>query len=470
LADPATDITSWDATELAKATRSGELSAREVVDAHYDRIERLNPELNAIVALRPRADALADADALDSSPQRGPLHGLPMAVKDLASVAGLPTRLGSLTTDDTPAAADDLLASRLRSAGVVFVGKTNTPEFGTGSHTFNEVYGVTRNPWDLSRTPGGSSGGAAAALASRMLPLADGSDLGGSLRNPAGFCNVVGFRPGIGRVPDVAELSTHLVRLGLSGPMGRTVADAALLLSVLAEPSPLDPLSIPGDPAVFAEPLPTTTDAKIGWVGDLGLFTCEPEVLQVCRAAAEAIDQVGGSMVDAEVDLSDSMTVFRVLRGLAYRRLHGLPAETKALMKDTVLENVAYGASLELDDVIRAEALRAKVHQHMAAFFENHDVMALPTAQVVPFPVEVEYPTEIDGVAMRDYLDWMTACCVITPTSCPAVSIPAGFSDAGLPVGLQLVAPVGNERKLLEVAAAIEHAAPHCRAVPEMAR
>ena len=209
---------------LAAAIRSGELSSVEVVTAHLDRIDEVNPQVNAIVAARERADVLADAAAADATDPTGPLHGLPVAVKDLENVAGLPTRSGSVVTSDQPQQADGHLAAQLRRAGAIIVGKTNTPEFGTGSHTFNEVYGLTRNPWNLDRSAGGSSGGAAAALAARMLPIADGSDFGGSLRNPAGFCNVVGMRPSIGRVAEPAARSTHLLRLGVRGPMGRTVA------------------------------------------------------------------------------------------------------------------------------------------------------------------------------------------------------------------------------------------------------
>ncbi len=447
------------AVELADSIAARRLSSVEVVSAHLDRIDECNPRLNAIVAMFDRDRILAEAEARDVVGTGGPLHGLPVAVKDLEDVAGLPTRHGSTVTPDRPAAEDGYIAHRLRAAGAVIVGKTNTPEFGTGSHTFNEVYGVTRNPWNLDRSAGGSSGGAAAALAAHMLPIADGSDLGGSLRNPAAFCGIVGLRPSIGRVACPVDASTHLVRLGVRGPMGRSVGDAALVLSALAGPDPRDPLSLPDRPRAFAEPLPTTTGARLAWGGDLGAFRCEPEVLEIARHAARGIEAAGGSLSDDRPDLSDAMKVFRVLRGLGYRNLAAeLGPDQLARTKATVRENVAFGEALTVDDVLEAERGRARLHTEMAGFFERFDVLALPTTQVVAFPVEVEYPTEIAGRPMSDYLEWMTSCCVITATGCPAVSIPAGFTSEGLPVGLQLVAPVGAERPLLEVAAALEHA------------
>ncbi len=436
----------------------GEVSAREVVTAHLDRIEEVNPTVNAIVAARSRDDVLADADAADAAPadQRGPLHGLPVAVKDLDHVAGLPTRMGSTVTPDTPAKADGLVAARWRAAGAIIIGKTNTPEFGTGSHTFNPVYGLTRNPWNLDRSAGGSSGGAAVSLATRMLPIADGSDFGGSLRNPAGFCNVVGLRPTVGRVPIVPDRSTHLIRLGVQGPMARTVDDVGLLLSVLAGPEPRDPLSLAHDPRLDS-PIEAATDARIGWLGDAGAFVVEPEVLDICHTAAGLINSQGGSLVDADLDLADAMRVFRVLRGVGYRDLGSqIPRDHWSELKDTVVENIEYGESLSVDDILEAERLRAALHLEMTRAFEHHDVIALPSTPVAPFPAEWEYPTKVAGVEMGDYLDWMTTCCIITPTGCPAISVPAGFTEDGLPVGLQLVAPVGEEHRLLRIAAAIE--------------
>jgi amidase len=457
------------AVDLAYAIAARELSSREVVQAHLDRIAEVNDRVNAIVAMFDPEAILAEADLRDAGGPIGPLHGLPVAVKDLEDVAGLPTREGSIVTSDAPANADGFMAERLRAAGAVIVGKTNTPEFGTGSHTFNEVYGATRNPWNLERSAGGSSGGAAAALAARMLPIADGSDLGGSLRNPASFCNVVGLRPSIGRVAAPVDASTHLLRLSVKGPMARTVADAGLLLAALAGPDVRDPLSLDDDPRQFAAPLGGSTGPRVAWAGTMGLFPCDAEVLEICGSAAGRFADAGGTVVDAVPDLSGSMDVFRTLRGLGYLDLaRDLTPEQLEQTKASVQENVAFGRALTVDDVLDAERDRARIHRTMVDFFTHHDVVALPSAQVAPFPVEIEYPHEIAGVAMADYLEWMTACCVITPTGCPAISIPAGFTSDGLPVGLQLVAAIGRERALLEAAAALETVIPHHLRSPDL--
>ncbi len=453
-------LNEFSASELAGGIAAGDFSALEVASAHLDRIDDVNGAVNAIVSMRSREDILADANAADAQAPLGPLHGLPVAVKDLEDVAGLPTSYGSVISSRKPVARDGHVARRLREAGAIIIGKTNTPEFGTGSHTFNEVFGVTRNPWDLDRTSGGSSGGAAAALAARMLPVADGSDLGGSLRNPAGMCNVVGMRPSVGRVADPGAESMHL-RLGVSGPMARTVSDVALMMSALAGPDARDPLALPEKGEVFARRLPTETAARLSWVGDLGLFTCEPEVLAICERAARSIESVGGTLVDTSPDLSKAMSIFRVLRGAGYRRLGAsIPSDSMSLVKETVRENIAYGRSLSIEDLLEADKQRVDLHRTMTAFFDSVDVLALPTAQVAAFPVELEYPMEIDGVTMNDYLEWMTTACIITPTGCPAISIPAGFTSTGLPVGIQLVARVGHDRQLLEIASALEAANP----------
>ncbi len=454
------EIVSSSAVALATAISASELSVVDCAAAHLDRIEETNPAINAIVSPRSRDDVLAEAAAMDShvasGAELGPLYGLPVAVKDLEDVAGLPTRSGSTVTSSHPAAADGPVAAKLRAAGALIIGKTNTPEFGTGSHTFNDVYGLTRNPWNLNRSAGGSSGGAAAALAARMVPVADGSDFGGSLRNPAAFCNVVGMRPTIGRVAEPNARSSHLMRLGVRGPMGRSVADTALVLSALAGPHPHDPLSLGDDPATFSAPLPQVTTARLAYAGDLGMFRCEPQVLERCLETASRITQAGGSLHHAQPDLTEAMMIFRTLRGLSYRDLGTRLGDRVLETKQTVQENVAFGRTLGADEVIAAEVARANLYRTMARFFDDYDVLALPAAQVAPFPAEWEYPTSIDGVDMVDYLDWMTTCCVITATGGPAISIPAGFTNEGLPVGLQLVARPGADRQLLEIAAALE--------------
>ncbi len=461
------DLTQMSAVDLASAIAARVLTSTEVVTAYLDRIDEVNGEVNAIVSQRDRGEILADAVAADRVPPRGPLHGLPVAVKDLDDVAGLATREGSLLTSEGPARKDGHVAAKLRSAGAIIVGKTNTPEFGTGSHTFNEVFGVTRNPWNLNKCAGGSSGGAAAALATRMLPIADGSDLGGSLRNPASMCNVVGLRPSVGRVAAPNAKSTHL-RLGVAGPMGRTVADTALVLSALAGPDPRDPRSRSEPGSSFGEVTPASSP-RVAWGGDLGLFRCDSEVLRICHSAAKTVVDIGGTFSAAFPDLRHSEQIFRVLRGLSYRNLgDDFPEATHHQMKATVRENIAFGRSLGVEDLLRVEKMKADLHRSMSAFFDDFDVLALPAAQVPAFDVELEYPTHIEGQPVSDYLDWMMACCVITPTECPAISIPAGFTDDGLPVGLQLVARVGHDRQLLEVAAALEAANPQHHLAPSL--
>jgi amidase len=461
MTQPLHDMT---AVELAHGIVAQDFSCVEVVSSHLDRIDEMNGSVNAIVSMRSRSEIVADAAIADSMEPIGPLHGLPVAIKDLDDVAGLPTRFGSLVTNDEPASQDGYIAAQFRRAGAIIVGKTNTPEFGIGSHTFNQVFGATRNPWNLSRTAGGSSGGAAAAIAAHMLPLSDGSDLGGSLRNPAALCGIVGLRPSIGRVAEPDAKAIH-PRLSVHGPMGRTVADTALCLSALAGPHVFDPLSLPEPGDEFGGPLPVTTSARLAWAGDLGLFTCEGDVLSICEEAARRIESVGGTFTRAQPDLQDAMSTFRVLRGVDLNRLgRTFSTESFSQLKDTMRENIEYGRSLSVDDILDADSRRADLHRTMASFFDAYDVLALPAAQVTPFPIEIEYPTEIEGVVMDDYLDWMSTACIITPTGCPAISVPAGFTDDGLPVGLQLVARVGCDRELLEIASAIESASPHRKA------
>ncbi|MEM9463889.1 MAG: amidase family protein [Actinomycetota bacterium] len=457
------------ATELAHRLRTGAISSVEVVSAHLDRIDEVDAAINAIPVRRDPEAVLADAAQLDALDEpAGPLHGLPVAVKDLENVAGLPTSSGSTITSRRPVRHDGLVAARLRAAGAVIIGKTNTPEFGAGSHTFNPVHGLTRNPWNTDRSAGGSSGGAAAALAARMVPIADGSDLGGSLRNPAAFNNVVGLRPSIGRVPVVDAASHRLVRLSVQGPMGRTVADTALVLSALAGADPRDPFARHDDPHRFADPMPETTDATVAWIGDVdGAFGCDTEPMALARAAADLVAAAGGRLVERTVELPGAERIFRVVRGLGFAQLgREIPADRHDHLKETIRQNIAFGEALTIDDVTEVESLRADLHRHLQTVFAEVDVLALPTTQVVPFPADQEFPTEVGGEPMADYLSWMMSCCVITATECPAISIPAGFTDEGLPVGLQLVAPPGADRWLLEVAAAVEAARPHHGRIP----
>ncbi len=467
------DLCDLTATELTRRLRTGDVSSQEVVGAHLDRIDGMNGVVNAVVSVRPRDEVLAAAAAADdlraSGDTLGPLHGLPVAVKDLADVMGLPTRLGSPVTPPVPAAVDSLFVERLRAAGVVIVGKTNTPEMGAGSHTFNPVFGVTRNPWDPGRSAGGSSGGAAAALASGMVPVADGSDLGGSLRNPAAFCGVVGLRPSIGRVPTRHDRSAFLSRLGVEGPMARTVEDAALLLSVVAGPHPADPLSRAEPGASFWPVRPAALDGLVvGWGGDLGL-PVDAEVLDTCAAFVSAVEGAGARVVDGAPDLTGAMDAFRVFRAFAFLDLGVRYGRRVAEFKAALRDNIGAGEELTPADLWRAERTRTRLHAEVVDWFGHHDVLLVPATQVMPFPVDDEYPTEVAGQVMDDYLEWMSICCVLTPTGCPSLWLPAGVGPSGLPVGVQVVGRPGGDADLLAVAAALEAVSPFAGRRPDLA-
>ncbi|MEM8564607.1 MAG: amidase [Pseudomonadota bacterium] len=452
------------ATSLAQWLNDGDLGARELMEATQARIAAVNPAINAICTRIPERDALQLADEADrkraSGEPLGPLHGLPIAVKDLAQTSGIRTTLGSPIFKDFIPDQDCLLVQRLKAAGALVIGKTNTPEFGVGSHTFNPLFGVTRNPWDLTKTAGGSSGGAAAALASGMLPIADGSDMGGSLRNPAAFCNVVGFRPSHGRVPAWPSPLGWQSRIGIEGPMARNVTDCALLFSVLVGADPRDPLSIDSDAASFRTPLEHDfANARIGLTPDLGFLPVEREVAKVCMATRTVWEALGFTVVPAHPDLRAAMKVFRVLRGSFYAHMcAGMLAEHRDKMKDTLIENIETGMALTAADLTQADASRTTLYQGALQFFASHDFLVLPATQVSPFPVENEWVREIEGTTLTDYLEWMSICCVISVLGLPAISVPCGFTQAGLPVGLQIVGRPGADLDVLRVAYALESA------------
>jgi amidase len=463
---PDTALHWWSARDLAAAIRSRQLSSREVVAWHLDRIARLNPQINAVVSIRPE-EALAEADAADRRLARaardaeplGPLHGLPIAIKDLEDTAGIRTTYGSTLFADHVPAADGLLAARLRAAGAIVVGKTNTPEFGAGSHTFNAVFGPTRNPWAPDRSAGGSSGGAGAALAAGMLPLADGSDFGGSIRNPASFNNVVGLRPSPGLVPD--PTAGDLWDTGpVLGPMARTVGDLALMLTAISGPDRRCPLSEGADPAPFrAEPRGDLRQLRVAWCPDLGSLPVAPEVMVVVDEARTGFEAAGCEVRDVALDLGPADEAFETLRALSFARAFAsmLPA-FRGTVKETVIWNIEQGLALRGSAVARAIAARSAVFAAVAELLERFDVLVAPAAQVAPFPVEDEYPAEVAGVAMPHYLGWMRVCSRITVSAHPVAAVPAGFTSGGLPVGLQLVGRYRGDRRLLDHAAAWEAA------------
>lgn len=451
------------AREQAAAVRERRISARELLELHLARIAERNPELNAVVSLdaeRARAGAAAADQHLASGRPVGPLHGLPFAFKDTHAVAGWRTTYGSPLFRDHVPAADELIVERIRRAGVVTLGRTNVPEFAAGSHTFNTIFGTTRNPVDPSRSAGGSSGGAAAALAAGMVPLAEGSDMGGSLRNPASFCGVVGLRPSLGRVPEWPR-PNQWETTSVGGPMARDVGDLALLLSVIAGPDPRAPLAL-GDPGVtFAPPLAgTLAGLRVAWSLDLGgAFEVDAEVAAVVDGAGRLLARSGASVFSAWPDLSLADDTFRTLRAWHFQASYGaLLARHPDAFKRSLADNIRAGETLTGADVARAYAQRTALAETMRLFFQAYDVLVLPVSQVPPFPADQEFPTSINGRPTASYLDWMRSAYFITVTGCPAISVPAGTTPGGLPVGVQIVGPHGSDRRLLEIAAAFEEA------------
>jgi amidase len=449
------------AREMAAAVRDREISARELLDLHLARIAERNPQLNAIVSLdedRARAGAAAADETLARGQEVGPLHGLPFAFKDTHAVAGWRTTYGSTLFADHVPAQDELLVERVRNAGAVTIGKTNVPEFAAGSHTFNRVFGTTLNPVDPSRSAGGSSGGAACALAAGMVPLADGSDMGGSLRNPASFCGVVGMRPSLGRVPEWPH-DNQWETTSVGGPLARNVGDLALLLSVLAGPDPRAPLAL-GDPGTtFADPQPASLRGlRVGLSVDLGgAFEVDHEVAAVVESAGRSLARAGAHVANDHPDLSLAEDTFRTLRAWHFQARFGrLLAEHPEEFKPSLADNIRAGESLTGADVARAYAQRTALAETMRTFFTSCDVLVLPVSQVPPFPADQEFPSAINGKPMATYLDWMRSAYFITVTGCPAISLPAGSTANGLPVGVQVVAPHGADLRLLQIARAFE--------------
>jgi amidase len=469
----ASEIAFASARELSTLLAARELSAVDVMRVFLGQIERVNGQVNAIVTLRPAEELLADAAAADrrlaTGESPGPLHGLPIAIKDLTLTRGLRTTFGSTLYRDFVPPSDDLFVARVRRAGAIVIGKTNTPEFGAGSQTFNALFGATRNPYDTTKTCGGSSGGAAVALACGMLPFADGTDLGGSLRNPASFCNVVGFRPSPGRVPRLFARAGDT--LGVHGPMARNVDDLALLLSVMAGPDSRDAQSLPEPGTTFRSiGQRDFTGVRVAWSEDLGRYPVEPAVTVACNAVRDVFVELGCVVREAEPDFTGVDELFQTLRSAAYAATLARDLERgRAKLKDTVVWNVEQGLKLTPADLERAAALRSELDARVAVFFSVHDFLVLPTVQVLPFPVETEWVRAINGVPMRTYVDWMASCYAISCLGAPAISVPCGFSPEGLPVGLQIVGRRGADLAVLELARAFEQATQFARRRPAIA-
>jgi amidase len=440
------------------------------MSAHLARIERLNPKVNAIVTLVAE-QAMAGAGKADDAIMRGQtigvLHGLPVAHKDLVDTAGIRTTYGSPFFRDNIPSRDAPIVTRIRNAGAITVGKTNTPEFGAGSQTFNPVFGATRNPYDVTRTCGGSSGGAATAVAARMLPIADGSDMGGSLRNPPAFCNVVGLRPSPGRV---ASDSSSWSPLSVSGPIARTVADLALFLSAIAGGDPHSPLSIDDDPARFRAPLGKDfTGVRVAWWRNLGGIPFEPEIRRVVDGNRKVFEDLGCVIEEAEPDFTGIDEAFPLLRYVGnHARYAPLVAERPDWIKDTIRFEVEQAEKARGAEISRALARQAEMFNQSRQFFERYAYFILPVTQVEPFDVNTPYPTHIAGTPMSTYIDWMRSCWYVTMMSNPAISVPGGFSANGLPVGLQIVGRHRDEFGLLQLTHAFEQATGHGKRRPAL--
>ena len=458
----APDICFLTAVEMADLMRRKKLSAREAMTAHLKQIDRVNPQVNAIVTLV--ADqAMENAKRADEAQARGatlgPLHGLPVAHKDLVETAGIRTTFGSLIFKDNVPAHDAIIVERIKKAGAITVGKTNTPEFGAGSQTFNRIFGATKNPYDLTKTCGGSSGGAAVSLACGMVPIADGSDSGGSLRNPASFCSVVGVRVSPGRVP-TAAVGDAWSTLSVTGPMARTVSDVALLLSVMAGPDERCPISVTEPGSRFAGNLERSfKGARVAWFRDLGGIPFDRRIREAVNAQRKAFESLGCIVEEAEPDLNGADEAFSTLRALGYVisqrenvRRH------RELVKDTILWEVERGLKLTADEIAHAQALHTQVWDRMRIFQQKYEYFILPATQVPPFNVTEEYVKEIEGVKMNTYIEWMKSCYLISILGNPSICLPSGYTPEGLPVGLQIVGRHRDEFSVLQLAYAFERA------------
>ena len=462
------------ATEMTRQIRAKELSCREVMEAHLKQIERVNPIVNAIVTRIPSEQALALAKAADDDLELGkkvgPLHGLPLAHKDLVPTEGMRTSFGSPIFKDFVPDHDGLIVERLKNAGAITIGKTNTPEFGAGSQTFNPVFGETLNPYDTTKTCGGSSGGAAVALACGMLPLADGSDMGGSLRNPGNFCNIAGFRTSPGRVP-VWPSPAPWLPIAVQGPMARTVQDAALMLSAIAGPDPRSPIAIAEPGSNFNRSLDRNfKGVKIAWSKDLGELPVDPHVAQALEDQRHVFDDLGCNVEEGQPDFSDADEIFKTWRAWRFElQLAEFLESHRKLMKDTVIWNIEEGQKLTGPQIGRAEVKHTELFHRVRQFMETYEFLICPVNQVPPFDINQRWIKEIDGVQMKTYIDWMKSCYYITVTGHPAISVPCGFTPERLPVGIQIVGRHNDDFGVLQLANAFEKATQFWRQRPPVA-
>jgi amidase len=464
-------ITALSACELSEAIHARRVSCREVMAAYLDRIEALNPAYNAIVSLQPRDGLLGEADAHDArlagGQDLGRLHGFPMAIKDLAETAGVRTTWGSPLFAANVPAEDSLMVARMRRAGGIVIGKTNTPEFGLGSSTYNRVFGITRNAVDPTRTAGGSSGGAAVSLVLRLQPVADGSDMMGSLRNPAAFNGIFGFRPSAGRVPGGPPASGFIDEMSTAGPLGRTVRDLAMLLSVQAGPDPSTPLSLADPGEAFAGPLDADPRGlRIGWLGDLdGYLPVEPGILAACEQGLGRLESLGCVVEPASLGFAPEraweawITLRSWLIAGHYVDLYRDDAQREQLKPELDWE-IERGLRLGGPEVHAANLERTAVHRHLLRLFERFDALVLPTSQVWPFAAELDWPKTIGSVTMDTYHRWMEVMILATLGGLPALSVPVGSNAAGWPMGMQLIGPPRADLAVLRLGHAYEGTGP----------
>ncbi|MCM2475127.1 amidase [Rhizobium sp. CG5] len=465
-----TEITALSATELSAKIRSGAVSSVEVVTAYLERIDALNGEINPIVSRVDTDLVLAQARACDADLAagrwRGFLHGMPLAVKDLSEVAGIRCTYGSPLFADFIPDADDIHVERMRAAGAIFIGKTNTPEWGFGSHSYNPVFGTTRNPYDLTKSAGGSSGGAAAGLAARLLPLADGSDMMGSLRNPAAFNNVVGFRPSFGRVPSGPGPDLYQHQLSTAGPMGRSVRDVAALLAIQAGYDVRDPWSLPLEPLDLGGE-PNWRGRRVGWLGDFGGYLpFEAGVLDLDRSALKVFEGLGMAVDEVlpDFDMDRLWWAWTTLRSWltvgSMQDIYEDPAR-RALLKPEILWEIRHGLRVTAAEVYEASKIRSAWYKACLSLFETYDFLVLPSAQVFPFDAEIPWPREVADRKMDTYHRWMEVVIGPSMAGLPVAAMPAGFGGNGssaLPNGIQIVGPPRGDRATLRLALAYEEA------------
>jgi len=459
------DLCFLPAEELAAAIRKKNISPREVVEAVLERIEKVNPKVNAYCTVVPemaRETARRAEEKVMRGEVVGPLHGVPFSVKDLNLTKGVRTTFGSKIFEHFVPQEDGLIVERMKNAGAILIGKTNTPEFGAGANTYNSVFGATRNPWKPTHTCGGSSGGAAVALACGLGPLATGSDLGGSLRIPAAFCGVVGFRTTPGLIPIYPSLLAY-DNLGVEGPMARTVGDAALMLSVVAGEDPRAPISFPSDPRAFlsAAASPDIRGLKAAWSPDLKIIPVDQEVREVAGRAARRFQEMGCTVEEAEPDMQGVREIIYVTRSLRMLASHADKLEKwREKLNPNLVWNIEQGFTLTPQRIAEAERERTNLYRRVREFFTRFDLLLTPTVAVPPFPVEMSYPREINGKPLENYTDWFLLTYAMTLTGYPAISIPCGFTREGFPVGLQIVGRKLSETTVLRAASAFEALAP----------